>query len=295
MSMILDALRKSETQRRRAQAPDLFAELPPPSRRAAKRHAAVAVARARRRHAGYCRLGSRRGYWNEGPAGAPNAVAAVDARDLGHAGSGPSDVRAVTRPHRRTYSIPPVTMPTAATPAPATTAIAPSYLEDDASGIHIRSCGNCLGSTTRARRRRRPRRGRDPPVAEAPMVAAMSAAPPRPRETHRARCPRLTLAIEAAARAARARAKAEDASPLPRPPRPLRLSDLSTADRQQLPPLKISMHMWGPGARRSASPSSTARALTEGDRVGAGGGRTRSAADGVVLAWNGQRVKLPIR
>lgn len=73
----------------------------------------------------------------------------------------------------------------------------------------------------------------------------------------------------------------------------LRLADLSTADRQQLPPLKMSMHMWG---------AETARrfAIIDGNRVGEGD-RLGDAVvetidqDGVVLAWNGIRVRVPVR
>lgn len=73
----------------------------------------------------------------------------------------------------------------------------------------------------------------------------------------------------------------------------MRLSDLSTTDRQQLPPLKMSMHMWGPdSARRFAIIDGTR--VGEGDRIG----ETVVEAidqDGVVLAWNGLRLRVPVR
>jgi general secretion pathway protein B len=73
----------------------------------------------------------------------------------------------------------------------------------------------------------------------------------------------------------------------------LRLSDLGTAERQQLPPLRMSMHMWGPDA-------ATRFAIIDGNRVGEGDriGETVVEVidqDGVVLAWNGVRLRVPVR
>lgn len=89
----------------------------------------------------------------------------------------------------------------------------------------------------------------------------------------------------------------EPAAPAPSSPysasSPLRLSDLSTADRQQLPPLKMSLHMWGAEAGKRF-------AIIDGNRVGEGDrvGDAVVAAidqDGVVLAWNGIRLRVPVR
>lgn len=73
----------------------------------------------------------------------------------------------------------------------------------------------------------------------------------------------------------------------------LRLSDLGTADRQQLPALKMSMHMWGPD-------SSKRFAIIDGNRVGEGDRIGESVVeridqDGVVLAWKGLRLRVPVR
>lgn len=89
----------------------------------------------------------------------------------------------------------------------------------------------------------------------------------------------------------------EQVVPPPRPGTsagaPLRLADLSTADRQQLPPLKMSMHMWG-----AESPQRFAiidgNRVGEGDRVGDAVVETIDQ-DGVVLAWNGIRLRVPVR
>lgn len=89
----------------------------------------------------------------------------------------------------------------------------------------------------------------------------------------------------------------DPAAPAPSSPypagSPLRLSDLSTADRQQLPPLKMSLHMWGAEAGKRF-------AIIDGNRVGEGDrvGDAVVAAidqDGVVLAWNGVRLRVPVR
>ena len=88
------------------------------------------------------------------------------------------------------------------------------------------------------------------------------------------------------------------AAPALPPPTPatgstVRLIDLSPGEREQLPALKISMHMWGPTpAQRFA--------IIDGTRVGQGDriGETvveEIAADGVVLNWHGRRVALPLR
>lgn len=79
----------------------------------------------------------------------------------------------------------------------------------------------------------------------------------------------------------------------PGPDVPLRLADLSSEERQQLPALKVSVHMWAPdGAHRFAIIDGTR--VHEGDRIG---DATVEAIeqDGVLLAWRGQRIRLPIR
>jgi general secretion pathway protein B len=74
---------------------------------------------------------------------------------------------------------------------------------------------------------------------------------------------------------------------------PLRLSDLSTEERQQLPALKVSMHMWAPDAGNRFAIIDGTR-VNEGDRLG---DATVEAIqqDAVMLAWRGRRIRLPIR
>jgi general secretion pathway protein B len=73
----------------------------------------------------------------------------------------------------------------------------------------------------------------------------------------------------------------------------LSLSDLSADERRQLPPLKLSMHLWSPDPARRFVILDGHR-LVEGDRAGAAV-LERIADDGVVLAWNGYRLRLPLR
>ena len=73
----------------------------------------------------------------------------------------------------------------------------------------------------------------------------------------------------------------------------LRLADLSTTDRQQLPPLKMSLHMWGADAAKRFAIIDGNR-VGEGDRVGDTVVETIDQ-DGVVLAWNGTRLRVPVR
>lgn len=74
---------------------------------------------------------------------------------------------------------------------------------------------------------------------------------------------------------------------------PLRLSDLSTEERQQLPALKVSMHMWAPDAANRFAIIDGTR-INEGDRIGDAAVEAIQQ-DGVMLAWRGRRIRLPIR
>jgi len=107
----------------------------------------------------------------------------------------------------------------------------------------------------------------------------------------------------AVARAPRAQPPMESVprapAPLPAPPRTqsqgdnVALSDLAAAEREQLPPLKMSMHLWAPEPERRF-------VILDGNRVGEGdrvGNVVVEAitADGAVIAWQGRRIVLPMR
>jgi general secretion pathway protein B len=85
------------------------------------------------------------------------------------------------------------------------------------------------------------------------------------------------------------------ASPAAAPPvdTPQALSDLAVDERKALPPLKISMHLWNPDPAQRFVIVDGDR-LREGDRVG-DAVLTAIVADGIVLDWNGRKLKVPLR
>ena len=219
MSLILEALRKSEAERRRMQAPNVFIESPPSS--AVGRPGSLLFA---------------------GVLGV--AVVVAIGTWLG------------TRATRRTAPAPHVA---------STGVIAPPMRSADAL----------------------------PPVAHltpSPRVAPLiTAKPPAPAtRTPPTQPPQPTLSEPPVA-----------STPAPSPPSAqttrdaLQLSDLTIAERQALPPLKLSMHLW------NADPAQRfvildGNRLHEGDRVGdAVVGSI--VPDGVILEWSGRRIKLLIR
>ena len=251
MSLILEALRKSEAERRRAQAPDLFAP------------AQVAVAPVRRLPPAWVLVG-----------GALLVVVAalLLARGFWRA-TGDREPAVVPEPADATASMP----RPAATPVPANT------------GTPVDAEPRLLPTPV------------PPPAA---MVDANTPAPaPQPGD---ASAPNTTGADDALVEAAPLPAPQPAASvpaaavaePVPAPAGgdtapPMRLSELAADARRQLPPLKMTMHMWNEAADRRFV-ILDGRRVAEGDRIGA----ARVAEirrDGVILEWNGQRLELPLR
>lgn len=74
---------------------------------------------------------------------------------------------------------------------------------------------------------------------------------------------------------------------------PLRLADLPSDERQELPALKVSMHMWASDPANRFAIIDGAR-VNEGDRVGDAIVQAIQQ-DGVLLAWRGRSIRLPIR
>ncbi|HVI26269.1 MAG TPA: general secretion pathway protein GspB [Xanthomonadaceae bacterium] len=73
----------------------------------------------------------------------------------------------------------------------------------------------------------------------------------------------------------------------------LSLADLDPATRKALPPLHVSMHLWDADpSRRFVILDGNRRA--EGDRVGPAV-VTDITRDGVLLEWNGRRIRVPLR
>lgn len=254
MSLILDALRKSEAERRRGQVPDLHAELPP------RAPATAAASRG----------------WVWWLVGSLLVLAIAGAFAMRWRQPGPVAAPLVARP----------------APAPQAAPITRAVTSEPAAPAVPDAVPPAITATSR------PGPGREPP-AVAPVAQAdipttsvprsQPAAPPAPAPV----APSVAAVPDPAPDVPAAQV---DALPSTRPPAPgaaLRLADLSPAEREQLPALKISMHMWGP------TPSQRF-AIIDGTRVGQGD-RVGEAvveeivADGVVLSWHGRRLALPLR
>lgn len=250
MSLILEALRKSETERRRAQAPDLFAEPTLVARHdpaASPRWLiwALAVLAALALTGWFAR-----GLWNAPlpPAAAKPASTRVD--DMPQR---PSPARGATPSPQANANIP-VRVAITPAPVPAVASVA------------------VAGSAQVAQTRPVP----TPTVADLPqrtvesLPESISATVPAPEAN-----PAPALA---------------NASPTGAP---LRLSDLSSDERRELPTLKMSMHLWH-------AESSQRFVIVDGERMGEGD-RIGDAVieeitrDGVLLGWQGRRLKLPIQ
>ncbi len=230
MSLILEALRKSEAERRRGQTPDLHAELPPSPR--ARRTPLSSWAWWLPAAAALLLASVLVGKWlARGPAPAPSArPSAVSV--AGSAAPGPD--AAPTLPEIRRLS---------PTEAPGT------QQETPASRV-----GAAPAPPTAAA-----------PASQASVPQALPVSVPPP------------LA--------------------PAPARPtsevIQLSDLGADERTSLPPLRISMHMWNDDPARRFVIIDGNR-LGEGDRIG-DAVVAAITPDGVLLDWNGRRIRLPIR
>ncbi|MGH8078588.1 MAG: general secretion pathway protein GspB [Lysobacter sp.] len=252
MSLILEALRKSETERRRAQAPDLFAEPALVTRNTAETSprwlpwalAAVATVLLTGWFA--------REWWNA-PIPSANAEST-----LARAG---------------------------ATPSPQTS-------EREASSTNADASTRELIAPVPA-----------PSVSAAPPPAPMPAAALETQQIDPSPSAVKESPAELAPRADSVRGAAPASAPV-LPPAPLniptqttgaalRLADLSSDERRQLPALKMSMHLWH-------AESAQRFVIVDGERMGEGD-RIGDAVideitrDGVMLAWQGRRFKLPIQ
>jgi general secretion pathway protein B len=128
-----------------------------------------------------------------------------------------------------------------------------------------------------------------PPTAVVPSPPVAAAAPPTVKPAP-ASAPPTELVPPPALQRAPAPA------PITAPPPPddaLSLSDLTPDERKVLPPLKLSMHLWNDDASRRFVILDGNR-LREGDRDG-DAVITAITTDGVLLDWNGRRIRLPIR
>ena len=150
--------------------------------------------------------------------------------------------------------------------------------------------------------RSEPANTRPAPPVQRPLVIAPPAASP----TAVAAAPEPVVPAKAGTQAlpappldSRLRANDNVAAPAPAPaPAPVadtteRVTDLGNDERKQLPPLKLSMHMWNDA-------TSQRFVIIDGTRLGVGDhlGAVVVAdilPDGVLLDWNGRPLKLTLR
>ncbi|WP_147652853.1 general secretion pathway protein GspB [Vulcaniibacterium gelatinicum] len=231
MSLILDALRKSEAERRRAQVPDLFAQ--------------TALAATAQPHA-------RRGGWRWAAAGVLTVAAVAWGLSAWwpaptpmrpHPAPPPQAGEGVEAPHSSAAVAPPPAAPS----APARGGARPHPAPPSPTPVPLTRLRERVGEGA-------------PPAPEVPDS--------RPRQDDAS---------------AVAPPQADDA---------LRLADLGVEERKQLPPLKLSVHLWdGDPARRFVILDG--QRLGEGDRIGEAVVE-QITRDGVVLAWNGRRLRLSL-
>lgn len=218
MSLILDALRKSEAERRRGNLPALTLELPPSPPGAAASRAwwlAVPVALILAAIAFWMARPADRPPPAQPAVASPFEAVATEAATVAE----PAAIRAPALPEPVTNA-PVTTEPVETGPVPAASTHAP---QPEAVAMPATEMPEALGTTT------------------APVLA---------------------------------------------------LADLTPGERRALPPLKLSMHMW------SAAPADRF-VILDGDRLGEGD-RAGSAVveridpDGVILAADGRRIRLPL-
>lgn len=256
MSLILEALRKSEAERRRGLPPDLSSELPPP-----------APVRARRVPIGIvlavpAALALAAWLWWPRQAALPErataAAAPIDApvNSRVDADAGPRETT------QRDADVP-APMPTP-TPTPRSTPeiTAPAVPAPPASA---------------------PR-----PVASAPQPAPTPTidAPPSPAP------PPPAVGAPAAASPVSAPASTPAVAE-PAAGRVTALADLDPETRKALPPLRLSMHMWNEAPSRRFAIVDGKR-VAEGDRVG-DATVARIEPDGLLLEWRGAGIRVPLR
>lgn len=244
MSLILEALRKSEAERRRAQAPDLFAE------------PQLALPRAR-------------SAWPQSrwfALGALGVVALIATVLL---------VRAMWLPAA------PAGVARSAIPEPAPAA--PDVATTPAPSSTPRAAAATAPAALPAAR---------PPAAD-PAPVSVPSMPPGPTAAVVVAPPPARATPEPVAAAPVGVAVPVGAADAPVDTGTQRLADLGTEQRQQLPPLKLSMHMWDDAPAQRFVILDGQR-LGEGDRIG-DAVVEQITRDGAILAWNGRRLRVGLR
>ena len=265
MSMILDALRKSEAERRRGCAPDLFVQ---PT-------VAVSAYRAPLAHARWWLLASlgvvvvlvwvARDMWMSAPA--TQRAAAMDEADR----KPPPDAAPVDRapaPAQTADPVPAATAAASAAPPATAPALAPPATMPAPAPVFVTAPVDPGPSPAQPARTATATNAR-PPAQSDPTIPTPPPAP-APPIVSRAPIPAANTSAE-----------------------PLSLGALPAEERGQLPPLKMSMHMWNAVAAQRFVILDGAR-VGEGDRIGEAV-VAQINPDGVVLDWRGRRLRVPIR
>jgi general secretion pathway protein B len=260
MSLILDALRKSEAERRRGQAPDLFASLPAPSAPSAggrSRYWAALVL-------GLLVIGAGFVFWQ---VRAPEPMVVADAEE--NAATAATAAADRSEPAQSAAAV--------AVPSPAPTLAPPVAPAPDQFATRKAPAAPPAATGTPAPA---PAAASGAPAVRPPAPVAIAPAPsPVP-------LPALP-ATPAPPASVPTPAASPDDSAESLPP----IAVLGASERAALPPLKLSMHVWNsePGKRF---------AIIDGQRVTEGSSAGASVIeeirrDGVVLNINGRRVLLP--
>lgn len=260
MSLILEALRKSERQRRLGQTPDLYA--PMPIARVSRRPRLLAwplVALA-------LAIGVGAAWWftrdrDEEPA------RVADAATSGRGGDRPDNAPAARAPR----AAPVAPSPAAREPATPPAAAAPPTVAAP-----------------------EPPDNRTEPVARSPLTAPVPATlPPQAQpDPATASDPPPRTPAPATPPAPSPAATAAQGTPPPADDAPLSLSQLPAAEREALPPLQVSMHVYADIPTRRFAIIDGAR-VGEGAALGGGVTVVEIRRDGSVLDVNGRRVLLP--
>lgn len=287
MSLILEALRKSEAERRRGQVPNLHSELPPVAPSARSRQPAWPWLVALAVIAMVATTWLARGWWTPTASVADTSDQVRAETDRAASASMDSSVADTVRVDALASiaeAEPMATEPPApitATPSANVAATAASPARPATASIDPAPQPQFEPAEPAAP----PVRGSDPDSDRSTAVATAvpPAIPPAPRTTASPTTP--------AVAANQPKAPATAAATLDTPS-PLRLSDLAAAERRSLPPLKVSMHLWAPTSERRFAIIDGAR-VNEGDRLG-DAVVDEITRDGVVLAWHGRRVHIPI-
>lgn len=286
MSLILEALRKSEAERRRGLPPDLHAELPPPA----------PVPRG---------LPWPAVWW-----GLAGAVALASVAWWGVRGRAPSPSanetpqRAIAAPgaaaqraaQPASLQPPPSPAPPPPTPTPARAASDAVPIASEATAAAPRTAAVETRASMPAAVRGPGASGQRPGAtgqgpgelsAPAPQAAVPAAPAPRPGSG-----PPVSAATPAPAPANATTPSGAAAAP-PAGARVLALAELDPGTRSALPPLKLSMHLWNADRTRRFVILDGQR-LGEGDRIGEAS-VVSIERDGVLLDWHGRGIRVPVR